>query len=294
MIRPRSTKVKRVYRRKTKTGAKASVALIKKVIKGTMERKYVDSYCKVQSGGTNPPTLGNVTNYSVQQNIVAGGLNTTAWSLIPSVIQGTAEDQRIGNRIENARIHFRSKFWLAPSLSGQPAQDVRVKIFICRPKLIKSFEQFFAISTGIGGLVGTLLNLGDGTTSDWAATTTGASPTQDGDQSMLPVSRDNWQLLKTREFRLTKNQDAQWGGSGAGSAPNLTAQQFQEVSFTYKHKGALMYQDPTNPQPLGAFPTNLCLVAFAVVYQSQNQVSNYFANGAVYASARSSMSYTDA
>jgi len=55
-----------------------------------------------------------------------------------------------------------------------------------------------------------------------------------------------------------------------------------------------MYQDPTNPQPLGAFPTNLCLVAFAVVYQSQNQVANYFANGAVYASARSSMSYTDA
>jgi len=293
VMRPR----KRGFKPRRKTvpkSKKATVALVKKVIKGTMERKYVDNYCKAQSGGTNPPTLVNVTNYSVQQNIVAGGLNTTAWSLIPSVNQGTAENQRIGNRIENVRFHFRSRFWLAPNLSGQPAQDVRVKVYICRPKLVKSYEQFFATNTGIGGLVGSFLNNGNGTTTDWAATTSGPSPSQDGDQSMLTVSRDNWQVLKTTEFRLTKNQDAQWGGNGLGCAPNLAGQQWHEVDFTYNHKGALMYQDPNNPQPLGAFPTNLCLVAFAVVYQAQNQVSNYFQNGAVYASARSSMSYTDA
>lgn len=245
--------------RRRKTGFKPKGGLskvqkkqVKALVKAPAETKYV------AASGQTETSLGyqNLEGFPIATTIIAGGVSSTVYYLIPGLAQGTAGNQRLGNKISDVTFKSSWQFWLNPQLSGAPAVDQKVKVFICRSRGIKTNALLQAIEPD------TLLDNGNGTCIDWLP----ASTQQAKYLSTYPVNKEEFTVMKIHEFRLTKNQDFASYGTNAGSSPNLSTQQHHEFTHSWKHKGGVLY--PDNNVPGSGVPTNVTYFAYAVIYDN--------------------------
>lgn len=265
------------YVRKALT--KPQKAEVKRLIATPQETKYVAATPAVTGGAA------LVFGYSVGTSIVSGGATSTSWGLIPTLVQGTGGNQRIGNKINNVTFKTTFQFWLNPGIQPSaglyPAFDYTVKLFILKAKPIKGQQQLINLP------VSSLLDNGDATSIDWTAT----APVNDMALTQWPVNKEIYTVLKIFEFRLAKNADAATGATGVGAAPNLPAHQTFNCSYTHKHTGNVIYPD-NNVVGFGV-PENVTLFAQAVYYDT-NGAGTAAVPSAVLCTARNHMWYKDA
>lgn len=230
---------------------------VQRLIGKDLQTKYAAGVAQILRS---PPVP--VEGYGVNAFTISGGGTFNAYNMIQPVDVGAAQNQRIGTKIHTVKLHTDFQFYLNRQASDSQnyAADYTVKMWIVKAKEIKDANLAITLPAA------TLFNLGNGTSGDWSYVGDNALSIADQTQAMLPIDTESWTVLKTHTFRLCKNQDAQQGGTGLSSAPNLTAHQSKNIGFTYKHKGALLYQE--SPTTGYLLPTNLAIMCFAVVYQT--------------------------
>lgn len=161
----------------------------------------------------------------------------------PKVSQGIGSNQRIGQKIAQAhgRVDFQFYFVptsVPPAPGNAPTQDIYVKIFKVNSKIVKSYPQMTSLSAN------TLLDVGNQTSCDWNVT----QPTQACAQ--MPLSHEDFSGL-VHTMRLTKNQGFPNNDNTGTNSPNTFGHPANRYSYSWKHKGNLLYDD-TNSD----FPTN--------------------------------------
>lgn len=216
---------------------KTQVSLVNRLIVGKSERKYV------------------VSDLTGLRSIVSPNLQTPAdWkNPVPALLQGGAgavqSNQRIGERITNVKGRTHMRFSFDNVLV--PSQDVFITIFYGTHKSIKDFPTIRGSAPA-----GTLLEVGDQSTTDWIATvgTYLGNATQ---LSMMPVNNTVWSLKK-KTLRLIKNNGVV-NGSAAPENPNLNRGGSVDFIWNWSHKSALKYDGAattcTNWAPVYGFVT---------------------------------------
>lgn len=212
--------------------AKPTKAFAKKVM-AVVNRREETKYVATQLGGANiPSTL-----------VVPGNLVP----MLPRVAQGVGSFQRIGQKINMAHGRVDFQFYLIPAAGAQyPTQDVWVKVFILNSKQAKSYAQVATLQPN------TLLDQGDGTTTDWSVIANA------GAYQFMPLSSEDFSgYVKT--IKLTKNQGQPNADLNTSNAPNTYGRVGAVCSFTWKHKSTLIYDEapgaanyPTNYAPVYA------------------------------------------
>lgn len=189
-------------------------------------------------------TIASGTNVAISS---ASGTTPLAISLAPSLAQGTAQNQRVGNQIRVVKAIIRGHIGLLPYnalLNPQPAPII-VKLWLCRYKklntnLIASTDvatAFFDTGGGVSGFNGNIF-----------------------DVEAYP-NMDSWDVLQTKVIKV---------GAAAGTnvIPSTNAQYFDNsssvVPFEFQfasNLGVCLFNDST------AIPTNknLFLVVQAVL-----------------------------
>lgn len=248
---PAMKKARAKARKEAKSLTKAQKAEVKALVAQPAETKYVAEYAP-QTNGSGP-----VYGIGVNSFIVSGTVATTSWNLIPPVTQGIDGHQRIGNKISDATVRADFQFWLDPLRPLATTIDYTVKVFILKPKRLKS--NFNLTSLPSGGL----LDVGNATTTDW----TPATALESKGFAMYPVNKELFTVCKIKQFRLICNQGQQTADPTATSSPNTDRHQQVDFSYTHKHKGGLTYLDNAFGTTL---PENMGLMCFAVVYDSNS------------------------
>lgn len=246
---PAMKKARAKARREAKSLTKAQKAEVKALVAQPAETKYVAEFAPQTDGG------GPVLGINVDTLIVSGSPTMSSWNLIPSLSQGVQGNQRVGNKISDATIRADFQFWLDPLRPLATTIDYTVKVFIVKPKRLKS-------NSGLTTLpAGAMLDVGDGTCIDW----TPASPVDAKAFALYPVNKELFTVCKIKQFRLMCNQGQQTADPTATSSPNTDKHQQVDFSYTYKHKSGLTYLDNAFTTLI---PENLGLICFAVVYDS--------------------------
>ena len=218
--------------KKRSAAPKASSKFAKKVL-AVVNRKEETKYVSKQLGGANiPGTL-----------VVPGNLVPC----IPQLTQGVGSFQRIGQKINMARGRVDFQIYLIPAAGAQyPTQDVWVKIFLLNSKQAKSYAQVATLSSN------TLLDQGDGTTTDWSVVANA------GAYQFMPLSKEDFSG-SVRTIKLTKNQGQANSDLNTTNGPNTFGRVGAVTSFSWKHKAPLLYDEgvatnyPTNYAPVYAF-----------------------------------------
>ena len=246
---PAMAKARRQARREAKSLTKTQKAEVKALVAQPAETKYSAEFAPHTDGSG--PVLGS----NVPAFITSGTLAMTSWNLIPPVSQGIDGHQRIGNKISDATIRADFQFWLDPLRPLATTIDYTVKVFILKPKRLKS--NFNLTNLPAGGL----LDVGNATSTDW----TPAGPVDAKGFALYPVNKELFTVCKIKQFRLMCNQGQQTADPTATSSPNTDRHQQYDFSYTHKHKSGLSYLDNAFGTTL---PENLGLICFAVVYDS--------------------------
>jgi len=270
---------KRVTKKKGKA-AKLSKPLrraIKKIVKGESETKYVATPGVIISSRPAGVMPGNVslTNVYLDNTIIAGGAQQTGINVIPALLQGTEQNQRVGVKVTPLRHKTTVQLWLNEEYMKQTSNaysvscsvDWTVKFYLVTAKTIKKADQF----QNNTATAATLLMRGDGSEQDWGAFAS------HGDliQANYPVFKDNWNVHAIKYVRLTKGTGLQAGesgntlgaGNGVVSATNAeNATGLKTVSFSYKLP-KLHYTEAAGNADV--YPNNVAPILFAVVYQTQ-------------------------
>ena len=277
-IRARKPKAKSSKKRVAKISRPMKKA-ITRIIHGDQETKYVATPAQCLSSRPPGPVPGNVSllNVYLDNRIIAGGVQNNAISCLPTLLQGTEQNQRVGISVLPIRHKTTVQLWmnhdymrqLAGTYSASCSVDWTVKLFLVTAKSVKKATEF----QNVAGTVNTLLMRGDGTEQDWAAFA------NQGDliQSNYSVFKDNWNVHAIKYVRLTKGTGLQAGesgntigaGNGVISATNAeTATGLKTVTFSYKLP-KLHYTESAGAGDV--YPNNVAPTLFMVVYQTQGQ-----------------------
>lgn len=217
-----------------KAAVKQTTNIVKKVLNRQLETKYVAE--NIAPGG------------SAVKGFCAP--NVDALTIVPNVPfqTGAAQsNQREGDVIKPLRATIRGHLWWNPGPETQnTTKIIFVKMFILQSKTIKAS---YAQSALDGGW------LEDGTANpvQWL------SPTLDFN-AFYPVAKQNYNVLKTRTFKLVKNVGNCIGDVNVGNAPNIDVDR-KTFSYTWRPP-TLKYGDETKQQPNNHYPF-MVLVAYA-------------------------------
>lgn len=179
--------------------------------------------------------------------------------LVPPVVAGTGESQRVGRKISpvKCRVDVNVAF-RQPNIGGDQmpsmsyANQIYVAVYVLRSKVYKNWAQFAASSQYLR-----LLDNGDSTSISFGSQI-GSPPfwATDARDIMKPIETSEFTLVKKRIIKLTKNVGLVDIGAStsapAAQMPNLQTTSYRG-SFTYKLP-QLQYDD-TNPD-LSGFPSN--------------------------------------
>lgn len=237
-------------KRSTKAGKAAAMsrsltkvqkAEVKKIVARAPERKYV----------VDPTILDN--GIVVPSSIVT---NTDVIPLIPAIAAGSGQNQRNGDQIQDAVLKVHWRFWLPPEATV--TQLFKVKLFILESKRLKSDLGRTATTD-----LGRLLNNGDGTMVDWAA----SSGLQNLQNDMMPVNTQDWTVKSIKSFHLVKNADWVNGGGGASAPANVGQLAVHSLTTTFKI-GTLRYDGIASTSP-----TNHFYAAYLVAFSDNNSTA---------------------
>ena len=183
-----------------------------------------------------------------------------AWkAVLPDLAEGTANNQRIGERVSNIRGKTTMYFNFPKDLAK--SSDVFVKIFYGTHKSAKTQEAFLGIPPN------TLLEVGNQSTVDWDIGVYNSFIL-----NMMPISYNSW-TLKSKTIRLHKNAGVSVGD--AALSPNISSNTSHTFAWHWNHPAQLHYT-PNGATP--NLPTNYYPVFCAVAWSANNQevfASNY-------------------
>jgi len=213
---------------------------VKKLIAPKIETKYVSDDENVND--INPITISSSIS-------TIGDYN----SVVPTLLQGTAQNQRIGNSVSDCKIHCKWNIFLDQSTAK--SYDYSVKIFLLESKRIKS-ENVLA-----GGAdPGPLLNAGNGTSINWLDTNPNISTFND----FLPVNTEDWTVKKIFKRRLVKNNGTQNYDANTGNVPNVSSPHAQSSFGCVIKVPKMLYNNDDS------FPSNHTYVWYAVYWLNSN------------------------
>jgi len=193
----------------TGTADKVLKSAIQKVIKGDSETKYVAEACRNLSTGN---TLATYTAFS-------SGITGVAeiYAAIPRTHQGTDDHERIGDTIQPTSCRLHLDF--APtSFGNNNSEDKVIHVFLCNAVAVKSLDNYSAIP------ISALMKNGSGSNVGFDGTML---------TSMMPVNRNNFQVISHRKFRLVKGFGKAFGSSVSDPA-GLTDSTITPVDASYK------------------------------------------------------------
>lgn len=221
--KPRS----RMMRKKTTTTRPARLSkpmalAVKRLVSGSAETKYV---------------AAQLQKAIPVDTFISINPTTDLVSAIPPCVEGVGSFQRVGQRISNivGRTHFHFSL---PYNYGASSNWI-VRVYMLTSVLVKGFDGVPALSAN------TLLDKGDGTTSDWDPTTD-----QVIELSQRPLSNENFRG-HFKEFRLSKNSGALNGDSSTPPpSPNGGHYStYHNFIWNWKHTGAVKYRESLDGTP---------------------------------------------
>lgn len=240
------------------------VKLIKNVTVSEEKRHQETKYCA--------NTI--LDNQPISNTLVSGGVGSQWQWILPKMYQGPGSFQRDGARISAQRLLVNVQLDFDPQF--QVNFDGWVKLFFVTSKRVKSYDQADGITAG------SLLDLGNGTTSDWETATPSISAVQ-------PVSNENFSVVKTKIIRMSKNV-----GQTTGSATNTYSTNLGHSSslhsFKIKVPHNLIYPDGV-PLTSAVYPSNHAIF-MGLVYWSSD--STQFEGNVIRATVHSHLYYKDA
>jgi len=244
-----------------------------KLVHGAGETKYVVS-----------DTIGQKVNDPVGTQI---NLPLSLNNPVPFLKQGVQNHQRVGTKVTNVRGRTHFSFSLAHEVVS--SANWGVKIFMLTSKQAKSYNVLTAITTAPASnfTTGTLLDVGNQTTTDWVSATYNVVQ-----MSMMPLSHEDWRG-KTKTIKLSKNSGAM-NNDASTPPPSPNSGHFAtnyQFTWNWKHK-TLLYDDATAGADL---PTNFApayvLVAFP--YDGYDINVGPILNSPVRVNVRNEMYYKD-
>jgi len=146
VARKRMARKPRVARKPAKALSKAERKEVKALVKGQAETKRTAWYSSLNDGTSVDPATGffNARGYSVQNNRIVSN-TTDIMRLIPNVIQGIDDFNRIGNRIRPTSLivngHIRVN--IAQKAEWKPLH-MRVCIYVLQHVQLKDYESLRA------------------------------------------------------------------------------------------------------------------------------------------------------
>lgn len=172
--------------------------------------------------------------------------------LVPQILPGAAENQRIGRKVKPVKccVDVSVSFNMnGEAPTGQNTQQIYVYLYMLRSKTVKSYGQF----------VGTdnwnhWADNGDGTSTFFGYTDTATPPNFFTDYLAFqkPVETSEVSLVKRVRIKLTKNNGIMNGSTVAGSNPNLSTSSY---SGRFYYRLPELVWDDTNSKNQG-FPSN--------------------------------------
>lgn len=200
---------------------------IKKIVNGTQETKLVISSPRNFNSATNLEQFTNFTSAITSTNEVYG--------LIPPVIQGSDDHQRVGNTIQPVSLNTMVNVTL---VNG--SASVYADIFFCTAKAVKSYGLTPDVPTG------QLFNDGQG-----------ANVAYDGTSftAMLPINKSEFTILHKRRIKLQSALgDPNTALSGGGGASTSVFPYSASFSVKIPLPSKLVFEDNTKDYPSNSFP----------------------------------------
>lgn len=233
----RNRKAPRLARAKQRA-KKGTVAMMRKIAAEVINKKSETKYVAQALPGTN----------------VYSSLTTPAglFPLMPTLQCGTESFQRIGARIENLRIKTTFTIWLDNENNQTQNNNVFVRLYFLRSKKVKNWNQVNLLPAG------TLLDQGDGTTTDWTI------PGVAVQYAQMPISNENW-IGRHKTVRLIKNTGQP---NGVNGAPNTDGRPSATVVHYTNRKAPVSYENLIAAPGL-AYPTNFCPLFGFVAWSSE-------------------------
>lgn len=260
--RKRNPKVHKMKKIMRKGKAKGMLAMIRQVASKVLQRKAETKYV----------AQALITDTVVPNTIISNLLLTT----LPRLDAGVQSNQRTGARISNIRGRTIFTFWIDNAQSPN-CNNIFVKLFFLQSKQIKDYTKAGSLTPG------TLLDNGDGTTTDWSNPVAGF-PFQ---YNQMPISNENFRG-RTKTLRLVKNTGEPNAIGGDVVSPNT----YGKISCTYIHhwyrKAPAIYENGTGSG--SQFPTNFAPLWSVVAFQAD---SSHKSDGEVYMTVRNEMYFKD-
>lgn len=204
---------------------KPTVALVKRIVNGTLEKKFVSNAQFGQGFNSGISVLGDMK------------------ALIPQVQAGTGSWQRLDQRITPLRLTTTWHFAFADTITR--SMNVMVSLYCFHKKNVKYVPDMAGDVTANG--IQLLASGNSGIVQPYNGYIT------EGD---LPLNRDSYTLIKKYTFQLTNNVGVPNGDTTPGNAPNVgLAESHKRISLTvktpkqltYKPAGTVVYPDGFAP-----------------------------------------------
>lgn len=146
--RPRVRRVRKAGVKKSpaKSLTKVQKTEVKRLVRGQAESKRTAWYQSFNDGTSTDRATGFATNwgYAVQNNAITAN-NTDALRLIPQVLQGVDDFNRLGTRIQVQSLKMQGaiRVNLAQITENKPL-DIRVVIYVLSHKIYKDYSTLYA------------------------------------------------------------------------------------------------------------------------------------------------------
>jgi hypothetical protein len=242
--------------------AKGLVKLIKKVAT-QVEKKHIETKYRAMLLLDNQP---------LSNTLITGGLNSQLLPVIPTLQQGSESFQRVGTRVECQRLNVNCQIDFDPKFLEN--FDGWVRVFFVTNKSQKSQTQYTNIPPD------QFLDLGNGVAEDWKVNFPSMSAT-------YPVKNEEWSLIKSHTFRLSKNVEKTTGSATNPYSTNI-GHSSHLFNFKLRCPKKLIYEDSTNL----VYPTNHGIF-MGLVYWASDSTQYDAETDVVRATVRSHMYYKD-
>lgn len=166
------------------------VRLINKTISGRAETKTAIFYQSYNPGTSPARAVGNYASrgYALQNNGLIAN-NTDILQLIPYVFEGTADNQRIGDRISPSSLIVNGSIRVSlPSLAAYRPVDIKVVIFVLQHVQLKDYGNLYA-----NNIFTQMLETGENTTTNFSGQVW---------DSNLPIAKQYYRVLKRKTVTL--------------------------------------------------------------------------------------------
>jgi len=238
----RNRKAPRRAANRKKQAKKGQVAMMRKIAAEVINKKSETKYVAQQLGD-----FGGIVNSVLQTP-------AQLFPMIPTLQCGTESFQRVGARIENLRIKTTFTIWLDNNGNQVQNNNVFVRLYFLRSKKVKNWNQVGLLPAN------TLLDQGDGTTTDW----NNPAPGQVVQYSQMPISNENW-IGRHKTVRLIKNTGQP---NGVNGTPNTDGRPSATVVHYTNRKAPVSYENLI-ANPGLAYPTNFCPLFGVVAWSSE-------------------------